>query len=206
MSAPAVTKRSTIDASALPEVTFGHRDITWWVTVTFIVIEGSTLAVLMVSYLYLRRNFPQWPPAPTALPDLLVPSINLVVLLSAIVPMAIARRAAHELDLRRVRLCLVVTILLSVVAVVLRVFEFDALNVRWDAHAYGSVVWVLVGAHTSLLLVDLIETTVITALTFSRRMQAKHFIDVEEAGVYQFFLSLVWLPIYLLVFIGPRIF
>jgi heme/copper-type cytochrome/quinol oxidase subunit 3 len=193
-----------IDASKLSRITFGHRNITWWATAGFIVIEGTTLMVLMVSYVYLRRNFPQWPPPPTALPDLLLPSINLVVVLSAIIPMAFARRAAHEMDLRRVQRCLVLTVLLSVAAVALRAFDFAALNVRWDAHAYGSIVWMLVGMHSSLLLVDLIETTVITAITFTRRMERKHFIDIEEAGVYQFFLSLSWVPVYLLVFIGPR--
>lgn len=204
MNAPAV-ERPVIDASRLSEITFGHRNITWWATAAFILIEGTTIVVLMVSYVYLRRNFSEWPPAPTAVPDLLTPSINLVVLLSAIVPMALARRAAHEMDLRRVRICLVVTILLSIVAVVLRVFDFAALNVRWDAHAYGSIMWMLVGMHSTLLIVDLIETTVIAAITFSRSMERKHFIDIEEAGVYQFFLSLSWVPLYLMVFIGPRI-
>jgi heme/copper-type cytochrome/quinol oxidase subunit 3 len=195
-----------IDASTLPRITFGHQNITWWATAGFIAIEGTTLVVLMVSYVYLRRNFPQWPPAPTALPDLLVPSINLVVLLSTIIPMAFARRAAQEMDLRRVRIWLVVTVLLSIVAVALRGFEFTALNVRWDANAYGSIVWMLLGMHSTLLLVDLLETTVIAAITFTRRMERKHFVDIEEAGLYQFFLSLSWVPVYLLVFIGPRVF
>ena len=203
MSAPHAG-HPVIDASELSQITFGHRNITWWATAGFILIEGTTLVVLMVSYVYLRRNFPQWPPPPTARPDLLLPSINLVVVLSAIIPMAFARRAAHKMDLRRVQRCLVLTVLLSVAAVALRAFDFAALNVRWDAHAYGSIVWMLVGMHSSLLLVDLIETTVITAITFTRRMEREHFIDIEEAGVYQFFLSLSWVPVYLLVFIGPR--
>lgn len=194
-----------IDASGLPEVTFGYRGITWWATAGFMVIEGTTLAILLVSYVYLRRNFAEWPPPPTALPDLFVPTINLAVLLVTIVPMVLARRAAHALDLRGVRLWLVTAVLLSIVAVVLRGFEFEALNVRWDSHAYGSTAWLLLGLHTTLLVVDLLESGAIAALMFSRRRMPKHFVDAEEAAVYQWFLSLSYVPVYATLFLGPRV-
>jgi hypothetical protein len=35
-------------------------------------------------------------------------------------------------------------------------------------------------------------------------LQRKHFSDVEDAAFYQYFLSLSWLPIYGLVYWGPR--
>lgn len=203
MSRTEAAQAPTIDASALPEIVFGHRNLTWWATVGFMVIEGTTLLVLMVSYVYLRRNFSEWPPPPTAPPNLLVPSINLVVLLAAVPPMALARRAAQALDLPRVRRCLLAAVIVTVIAVALRVLEFDALNVRWDAHAYGSVVWLLLGLHSTLLLIDLVETAVIAMLTFSRRMTARHYLDIEEAAMYQFFLSFSWVPLFILIFLAP---
>jgi heme/copper-type cytochrome/quinol oxidase subunit 3 len=93
---------------------------------------------------------------------------------------------------------------MSLACTVLRGFEFAALNTRWDSSAYGSVVWVLVGLHSSLLAVDLLESIVITALTFSTGFEQKHYTDVEDAALYQCFLSLSWVPIYLLVFLLPR--
>jgi heme/copper-type cytochrome/quinol oxidase subunit 3 len=33
-----------------------------------------------------------------------------------------------------------------------------ALNVSWDANAYGSVVWLLLGLHTTHLITDTIDT------------------------------------------------
>ena len=195
-----------IDVSKLPETVFGVRNITGWATIAFIVIEGTTLAIALVAYFYVRRNFAGWPPPPTGYPDLLAPTINTMVLLLTIAPMALADRGARALDLRRVRIGLGVAVALSVLAVILRGFEFAALNTRWDSHAYGSVVWVLVGLHSTLLIVDLLETAAIWALTFSKRMQRKHFTDVEDAAFYQYFLSLSWLPIYVVVFWGPRVF
>jgi cytochrome c oxidase subunit 3 len=158
----------------------------------------------MTAYWYLRRNFAEWPPPPTPLPDVLIPTLNTALLLLIMVPMGIAGRAARAFNLPRVRTALVVVVLLSAVCVVLRGFEFAALNTRWDSHAYGSIVWALVGLHSTLLGIDLIETGVLTALTFSGSLEQKHYTDIEDAALYQFFLSLVWVPIYLLVFLGPR--
>ena len=41
---------------------------------------------------------------------------------------------------------------------VLRWWELWALNTRWDTTAYGSAAWTIVGFHTSLLLLDVLDT------------------------------------------------
>jgi heme/copper-type cytochrome/quinol oxidase subunit 3 len=195
---------SSVDVRELPETAFGLRNLATWATLGFIAIEGTTLVVAMTAYLYLRRNFAEWPPPPTPLPDIVLPSLNTALVMLLIVPMAIAGRAARALALPRVRAALVVAVLLSLVCTVLRGFEFAALNTRWDSHAYGSLVWVLVGLHTTLLGIDLLETSVLAALSFSPALEQKHYTDIEDAALYQLFLSLSWLPIYALVFVVPR--
>ncbi len=127
--------RGRLDVSGLPKVTWGAKNVNWWATVGFIAIEGATLAVTAASYLYLRRNFPEWPPPATPLPDLLLPTIGMVVLLLVIVPMALVDRAARRRDLPKVRLWLVVATALSAAVAVIRWFELQALNVRWDESA-----------------------------------------------------------------------
>ena len=194
----------TFDAGSLPDVVFGARNLASWATVGFMLIEGTTLAIALTAYLYVRRNFPEWPPPPTPLPDLLIPTLNTIVLLLVIVPMVLAAHAARAFDVRSMRRALLIATALSAINVALRFFELDALNTRWDSHAYGSVAWLAVGLHSTLLLVDFIESTTITALTFSRDLQRKHFSDVEDAALYQYFLSLSWLPVYGLIYWGPR--
>jgi heme/copper-type cytochrome/quinol oxidase subunit 3 len=104
----------------------------------------------------------------------------------------------------RIRAALVAAVALSAVCLVLRGFEFAALNTRWDSHAYGSVVYLLLGLHTTLLGIDLIETAVLSALAFSSSLEQKHFTDIEDAALYQYFLSLSYVPVYALVFLWPR--
>jgi cytochrome c oxidase subunit 3 len=199
-----VPRRSTLDVSGLPEVTFGAKDTNWWGTVLFMVIEGATLGVCAASYLYLRRNFSSWPPPPVRLPSLGIPTLNLFVILLSIVPMAVVGRAGHRRDLGTIRVWLLVKTGLALAALALRWFELRALNVRWDANAYGSAAWLVVFAHATLLFVDTFEMGTLAGLSYSRSWEDKHYSDVCDAALYQYFLALVWVPLYFLVFWSPR--
>ena len=197
--------RLTIDVSVLPETVFGHRGIVWWGTVGFMAIEGTTLAIAAAAYLYLRTNAAEWPPRPIANPDLLVPTINVAVLLLKLIPFGLAERAAKRFDAAGVRRWMVIGCAIGLVAITLRWFELQALNVRWDTNAYGSGVWAVAVAHTSLLATDVLETAVLTTIFFTDRVQPRHFSDVEDSALYERFLSIAWLVLYLLVFLGPRV-
>lgn len=196
--------RSTLDASGLPDVVFSSKNVNWWGTLSFMTIEGATLAVCAAAYLYLRRNFVAWPPPPVPLPDLLLPTVNLVLILLVMVPLRFVHRASYRRDLRRVRIGFVVATAMSLAITVLRYFELRALNVRWDENAYGSVAWLVVVAHATLLVADLLETGVFAVLSHTKRWEEKHFSDAEDAALYQYFLSLVWVPLYFLVYFSPR--
>ena len=201
MSAP---PRATLDVSELPEVVFGPRDTTWWGTLGFMVIESTTLAVCAASYLYLRQNAAAWPPEHVPLPSVLVPTINVLLLLATIVPMWLVGRAARRLDASGVRRWLTVAILLGALSSALRLWEFAALNVRWDRNAYGSAAWATLGFHSTLLFVDVIESLVILAIFVFGPLEEKHFTDASDAAFYQYFLSLVYVPLYVLLFLSPR--
>jgi cytochrome c oxidase subunit III len=199
------TPHAGIDVSHLPSVPFGTKSLMWWGTFGFILVEGVTLVIAAVAYLYVRLNFPQWPPPPSTHPDLLVPTINTLLMVSIIAPMQAARKAAHEYDRRRVALWLTVATAMTAIAVVLRALEFLSLDVRYDTNAYGSVVWALLILHTTLLVADLFETGCFAVMFLIGHAQRKHYSDIGDAALYQFFLSTVAVPVYVLIFWGPRI-
>jgi heme/copper-type cytochrome/quinol oxidase subunit 3 len=201
---PPQPPRAVLDVSHLPTVVFGHKSVAWWGTLGFMVIEGTTLAVALASYLYLRKNFDSWPPEPTPLPELLIPTLNTLLLLAVIAPMVWVDRAAKRLDRNGVRTGLLIATAMTLVSVVLRYFEFQALNTRWDSHAYGSAAWVTLGLHATLLLVDLFESAVIAAIFFTDKLEKKHFSDASDAAFYQYFLSLSYVLVYLVIFWSPR--
>ena len=132
-------------------------------------------------------------------------SLVTVVFLASVVPNHFAKKAAEAEDLLPVRLLLVVLSALGVAILVLRVFEFGALNVAWDQNVYGSLLWVLLGLHTAHLLTDVIDTVVLTILMFTRHGHGKRFADVADNAFYWDFVVLTWLPIWALVYWAPRL-
>jgi heme/copper-type cytochrome/quinol oxidase subunit 3 len=169
------------------------------------VIEGTTLFIGVVAYFYLSRNFQTWPPEHTLRPSVLWPTVQVLLLLASLVPAVLADRAAYRIDLPKLRQWFVVMLLFEVVSVIVRWQEFLSLNVRWDSNAYGSAAWTLVGLHSTLLVADLIETAVLTAILFSSRVLDRHYSDATDVTFYWYFLVALWVPIYVIVYLSPRL-
>jgi len=193
----------SIDVSRLPPYAFGSRGVMWWGTLGMILIEGMMFAVLIGSYFYLRARVEHWPPGANP-PRLIFGLINTVIILASILPNFWYKRAAEHFDLPRVRLWLLVSLGFAVAFIVVRVFEFAALNVHWRANAYGSVVWTLLGLHTTHLVTDSIDTVVLIALVFRDDVNGKGFVDVSENAFYWFFVVIAWLPIFAAIYLVPR--
>ena len=195
--------RAVADVRELPRTVFGHRALMWWGTLGFIMIEGSTLFICATTYFYLRRNFSSWPPEHIWRPALLIPTIQAALMLLSNIPMRSVDRATKRMDLARVRSGLVICSVLVVIMSILRAFEFSALKVRWDSSAYGSVAWATLVAHGTLLLLEMAETLAITVLMFQPNVEERDLSGVSDNAVYWYFLTGVWIPLYVMVFLTP---
>ena len=194
-----------LDVSQLPTTVFDHRSHMWWGTLGFMMIEGTTLLVCVASYFYLRLNFTSWPPEHTLLPSLFWPTVHVVVLLASLLPIALADRAARRLDLPGLRRWFVVASLFAASFLFLRWQDFLALNVRWDTNAYGSIAWMTAGFHATILVLQVIETVVFTVFLFSNDFEEKHFSDAVDSCFYWFFFVGSWIPLYLTLYLSPRL-
>jgi heme/copper-type cytochrome/quinol oxidase subunit 3 len=195
--------RPVANVADLPTATFGHRSIAWWGTIGFIVIEGTTLFICAMSYLYLRVTVGQWAPAYAPRPDLGVAAVQAALMVVSNVPMVLVDRAARRLDLTAVRAGMVIMSLLAVVMCVLRGFEFAALNVRWDENAYGTAAWAILVSHATLLLVETIETLVQTSLTFSPKLEQRDISAISDNALYWYFMTSMWVPLAGIAFLTP---
>jgi cytochrome c oxidase subunit III len=199
-------REATVDVSRLPKEGFGVASPTWWGTLGFMLIEGSTLALCAMAYSYLSRRSPHWPPSGTPLPDLTVGTVVVAALVLSLIPAVILGRAAKRMDHRATLRWLLISTAVEGVIVLLRAYELHALQVRWDTSAYGSAVWFTLGFHTTLLLLDFGEALVFSVLFWKAPIEKKHYADVEDAVVYWFFMSLIWVPLYFMLYVTPRIF
>jgi len=195
--------RAVADVRQLPRTVFGNRALMWWGTMGFIIIEGSTLFICAVTYFYLRRNFATWPPQHIYRPGLVIPTIQVLVMLLSIVPMRSVDRATRRMDLQAVRTGLLICSALILVMCVLRFYEFRALKVRWDTSAYGSAAWAVVFSHTTLLVLEAAETLTVTALIFGEQVEERDLSGVSDNASYWYFLTGVWVPLYIAVYLSP---
>ncbi|RWH66766.1 cytochrome c oxidase subunit 3 [Mesorhizobium sp.] len=200
-----MNQRPAIDLADLP--TFGHgpRSPTWWGTLGFMALEGMGFALAAGAYLYLATLWPNWrlsAPAPNHWPGTIV-TLLLVV---SLVPNHMLNRYAKQCAMGPVRIGMVVMSLLGLAPLIVRWFEFPALNIYWDTNAYGSMIWVLLGLHTTHLITDVGDTIVLTVLMFTRHgYSGRRFGDVGDNVFYWDFVVLTWIPIYLLIYWVPRL-
>jgi cytochrome c oxidase subunit 3 len=199
-----VKERPVLDLSDLPLHGMGTASPTWWGTLAFMLLEGTGFALVIAIYLYLASLAKTWPPAPP--PDLLPGTLVTLVLLASVVPNVLIARWAKQRDLAKVRLGIVIMSVLGIVPLVIRFFEFPAMHVSWDSNAYGSVVWTMLGLHTTHVITDLGDTLVLAVLMFTRHgRNARRFGDVQDNALYWNFVVLTWLPIYFCIYFLPRL-
>jgi heme/copper-type cytochrome/quinol oxidase subunit 3 len=195
----------TLDVSALPPGAFGSRALTYWGTLGIVLIESTAFALGIGAYFYLATRIPSWPPDGVSPPDLRWGTINTVLLLASMVPNEIVRRAAEQVNIQRVRIWMFVCLAFAVAFVVIRIFEYRHLNVWWNRGAYASITWMVLSLHSTHIVTDLLDSSVLAGLLFIGPVEERRFVDVEENAVYWYFVVLAWLPIYGVIYWAPRL-
>jgi heme/copper-type cytochrome/quinol oxidase subunit 3 len=199
----ALQRGAALDVSGMPTFAFGPRSPMWWGTMGLVAIESTVFALTIMAYFYLRSHASVWPMSRFP-PDLLWGNVNTAILLASLWPNQMAKQAAERLDIHGVRLWMTVCMVFSLAFLAVRAFEFGALNTRWDSDAYGSVVWMLLGLHTTHLVTDAYDSLVLTVLMFKGPLEGKRYVDVSENAGYWYFVVLSWLPIYAVIYWGAR--
>ena len=194
------------DLSHLPSHAFGHRSLTWWGIIAFMLIEGGFFALTIAAYFYLMGQEQSWPPPPFEPPNWIAGTLFTLLMLVSEIPNTVIKRASESGKLREVRKLLLLMTGIGVVLLVIRAFEFTSLKVLWYDNAYGSIVWALLVLHTTHILTDWGDTAVLAALMHTQHgMEGRRFVDVSENALYWRFVWIAWLPIYFLIYWLPRL-
>ena len=118
---------------------------------------------------------------------------------------AARKRAAEDEDAAGVRFWLVVCLAFGVAFNLVRVFEFSALNCRWDtmptARSSGRC-WACTRPH---LLTDVVDTAVLTAAMFTRPIDGQSLCRCQRECVLLVFRRAELGPIYAVIYLAPRL-
>jgi cytochrome c oxidase subunit 3 len=192
------------DVSGLDKHGFGHRLPTWWGTLAFMSLEGMGFVLAAGSFLYLAWHTPTW--AEGAPPQgLLWPTIFTAIMVLSLIPNHLATKRAEARDNLTLKPLLLLMSVIGMIAVAVRGYEFTQLNIGWYSNAYGSLIWVLLGLHTTHLVTDLADTIVLTVMFFTGHCPTRRFSDADENATYWNFVVIAWLPLYVLLYWVPRL-
>lgn len=198
------TPTRNLNVAELPDHAFGSRSLLAWGTWGFIAVEGSIFGVLIASYLYGMGRADEWPPPPFGPPALIYGLLATGIILATLVPNMIYKRAAERYDLRTAQICLAVLLVLEVAILVVRGFEFRAIEVRWDDNFYGSMLWVMLAFHAIHIFSDVVETAVLLIISFRKGIKPHRFVDMADNAFFWYFAVWFWLPLFVLIYLVPR--
>jgi cytochrome c oxidase subunit 3 len=205
--------RPAIDVAQLPSFDFGAKAPAWWGNLLFMVIETTTIALLLVSYFYAWQGSDNWPPPHTDAsiatadrwPHPGLATLDLFMLIASCLPMAAVDRAARRNDRLTARRGLILLTIIGLTAIALRFYEFPTLRFRWDENTYASLVWAIVFMHLTYLIAATLEVAVVAGWIFRYGMDEKLAGDVTLTAIYWYWMAGLWLLLYVVVFWAPRL-
>lgn len=195
-----------IDAGQLPDYSFASRSPLWWGIVGLITVEGTVVATLIVSFFYLQGNHAFWPPSGSTPPDLLLPIISTIVLLLSMVPIYLTDKHFEQGNAKPLATMPLISIALALVFLGIKAYEYaHHVDFRWDSHAYGSIVWLMIGFHSTHVIAVILKTIVIICLARRHYFTPEKRIAVTVNGLYWYFVAAAWIPLFLTIYLGSRI-
>lgn len=195
---------AVLDVSALPTYNNWTRAPLWWGFIGIVAIEATVFATLITSYLYLKGEAAMWPPAPLEPPELLLPTINTVILLASSFAIHYGDTGIKAGKVHRLQRGMLLGIAMAATFLVLKYIEYRDVAYHWDSHAYGSIVWAIIGFHSAHVTALVLKTLVVDVLAWRGYFNEHRNLGVGVNGVYWHFVVIVWIPLYITLYLVPR--
>jgi cytochrome c oxidase subunit 3 len=194
----------TIDVSHLPAYDISSQAPLWWGQLCITFIEGAMFLILIAAFLYTRLQLDVWPPPGDQFPHLLLPTLALLPLVASTYGSYLASQAAKKNDRRGMMYGMLLNLVLAAIFFAMRVVEWHSLNFNWKADIQGSYVWAFLGLHSFDFVGDCIFTLVLLIAVATGRYGPKQRLGVHVDSIVWYFLVGIWIPIYLVIYWGPR--
>jgi heme/copper-type cytochrome/quinol oxidase subunit 3 len=200
-----MTAQRTLEVSHLPDYAVSSEAPLWWGQLMLVLIEGTMFAILIAMYFYYRLRVDTWPPPGTQLPPVLLPGIGVALLLVSCLGSYRSSEAAKQDDRRGMVGWLLFNLVFAVAGMVVRVDTWAALNFTQAADIHGSMVWTILGLHTLDAVADILFTAVLLVILLLGRHGPETRLGVHVDSLVWYFVVLIWIPLYVVIYWGPRL-
>lgn len=177
----------------------------WWGILGAVSIEFSVVAALLTSYFYLAAQAPAWPPEGVGPPPLFWATVVLVLLPLSSFTMWWAGKGSDAGRRRQLALGVTASVVLASLALVARGVQMAQFGIGWNDHAYGSILWTVVGFHFTHVVSAIVGTAAVAVLAWRGYFTPERQLGVVVDTLYWYFVAGVYVPIYLVLYIAPRL-
>ncbi len=179
-----------------------HPDHRMFGIILFLIAEGMIFFGLFAAYVIYKTTTPIWPPEGTPELELLLPSINSVILISSSFVMHMGQKAIKQNDTVGLQRWFVLTMIMGVIFLVGQGYEYTHTGFGLTTNLFTSCFYVLTGFHG--LHVTLGVLFILAVLWRSRQpghySSEAHF-GVEAAEIYWHFVDVIWVVLFILVYL-----
>jgi cytochrome c oxidase subunit III len=201
----AIAQPRILDVSHLKPYDVSANAPIWWGQACIAVIEGTMFSILIAAYFYVRLRVDVWPPPGDKAPNVLLPTLALIPLILSAGASYWASESAKK-NARAGMICaLSLNLVLAIAAFTMRIFEWHSLNFNWQSDSQGSYVWAFLGLHSFDYVAGMVETLVLLLIVVSGRYGEKQRLGVHVDSVLWYFVVAIWIPIYIVIYWGPRL-
>ncbi len=189
----------------LPVGSEGKRSGGWWGVVALIVTEGSLFGYLLFSYLYLASQTEQhWPPE--GLPDLLIPGVNTIILLTSSVFFWASEHCIQGRQRRWSIASMALAVILGIAFVVIQLNEWSKKAYDMTSNLYGSLYFTITGFHMFHVIVGLIILMLLLLWIALGYFDDRRYAAVTIGGLYWHFVDVVWLFVFTTLYLTPYLY
>ncbi len=178
-----------------------HPDYRVLGLLTFLVSESLMFGGLFAAYLLYRGGAAEWPPEGTEV-ELLLPTINTIILVSSSFVIHLGDNAVKKNDIGKLRLWYAVTALMGIVFLGGQVYEYMSLGYGLTENIFSNCFYVMTGFHG--LHVTIGVCLILGVIWRSRRQghysNTKH-TGVEMAEIYWHFVDIIWIILFALIYV-----
>jgi cytochrome c oxidase subunit 3 len=162
----------------------------------------TLFGALFAAYFVERAESPGWPPVPgLERPELLLPGLNTLLLVSSSLTMQWAVRSVRGGDRSRILRWLGLTLLLGGTFIVIQGYEFATNGFGLSNGVFGSTFYILTGFHGAHVLVGLCLIGIVANRARLGLVSAEHHTSVEATSYYWHFVDAVWLFLFSVLYV-----
>ncbi|PPS44881.1 heme-copper oxidase subunit III [Chroococcidiopsis sp. TS-821] len=181
-----------------------HPDFRVFGLLTFLVSESLMFAGFFATYLFLRETAKIWPPEGTEV-ELLVPTINTVILVSSSFVIHWGDTAIKKNNVAAMRLWYAITAVMGTIFLAGQIYEYLTLGYGLTTNVFANCFYLMTGFHGLHVFVGLL--LILGVLWRSRRLghySATKHTGITMAEIYWHFVDIIWIVLFTLLYVLTR--